>query len=61
MAKPLNQRHLYEIHTAPQGEIIKAVMSAESIVEIVRLREFLLTVVKPDAKAGFIYRLATSF
>jgi hypothetical protein len=41
MAKPLNQRHLYEIHTAPQGELIKAVMSAESIVEIARLREFL--------------------
>jgi len=41
MAKPVNQRHLYEIHTAPQGELIGAVMSAESIIEIARLREFL--------------------
>jgi hypothetical protein len=41
MAKPVNQRHRYEIHTTPQGELISAVMSAESIVNIARLREFL--------------------
>jgi hypothetical protein len=41
MAKPANQRHLYEIHTAPQGEIITAVLSDERIVEIARLRDFL--------------------
>ena len=41
MAKPANQRHLYEIHTAPQGEIITAVLSGERIVEIARLRDFL--------------------
>ena len=39
--KPINQRHLYEIHTAPQTDLISAVLSAEHIVEIVRLRDFL--------------------
>jgi hypothetical protein len=41
MAKPANQRHLYEIHTAPQGDLIGAVLSAEHILEIARLRDFL--------------------
>jgi hypothetical protein len=41
MAKPVNQHHLYEIHTAPQGELISAVLSAEQIVELARLRDFL--------------------
>jgi len=41
MAKPANQRHLYEVHTAAQGEIVAAVMSEERIVEIARLRDFL--------------------
>jgi hypothetical protein len=41
MAKPAYQRHLYEIHTAPQGELIGAVLSAEHIQEIARLRDFL--------------------
>ena len=41
MAKPVSQHHLYEIHTAPQGELIAAVLSAISIVEIARLRDFL--------------------
>jgi hypothetical protein len=41
MAKPASQRHLYEIHTAPQGELIGAVLSTEHILEIVRLRDFL--------------------
>jgi len=30
---PLGQRHLYEIHTAPQGELIPAVISSELAVE----------------------------
>ena len=38
---PLGQRHLYEIHTAPQGELIPAVISSELAVEIARLRDFL--------------------
>jgi hypothetical protein len=31
MAKPVNQHHLYEIHTAPQGEIISTILSAKHI------------------------------
>ncbi|WP_235976788.1 hypothetical protein [Bradyrhizobium archetypum] len=38
---PLRQRHLYEIHTAPQGELIPRVISAELVVELARLRDFL--------------------
>ena len=41
MTKPASQHHLYEIHTAPQGEMIVAVLSAKHIVEIARLRDFL--------------------
>lgn len=41
MAKPIVQQHLYEIHTAPQGEIISAVLSSKLIVELARLRDFL--------------------
>jgi hypothetical protein len=41
MAKPVSQHHLYEIHTAPQGELIRAVLSAKHILEIARLRDFL--------------------
>ena len=41
MAKPVSQHHLYEIHTAPQGELVSAVLSASHIYEIVRLRDFL--------------------
>lgn len=41
LAKPATQRHLYEIHTAPQTQVITAVLSAEQIIEIARLRDFL--------------------
>lgn len=41
MAMPISQRHLYEIHTAPQTALVGAVMSAEHIIEIARLRDFL--------------------
>jgi hypothetical protein len=41
MAKPVNQHHLYEIHTEPQGELVSAVLSAEHIIEIARLRDLL--------------------
>jgi hypothetical protein len=41
LEKPLGQRHLYEIHTAPQGELIPRVISAELVVELARLRDFL--------------------
>jgi hypothetical protein len=39
--KPISQQHLYEIHTAPQGELVSAVLSAKLILEIARLRDFL--------------------
>jgi hypothetical protein len=41
ISKPASQHHLYEIHTAPQSDLVGAVLSAEHIVELARLREFL--------------------
>jgi hypothetical protein len=41
IAKPKASHHLYEIHTVPQPDIVSAVMSAEHIVELARLRDFL--------------------
>ena len=41
LAKPTGQRHLYEIHTPPQTDLVSAVLSAEHILEIARLRDFL--------------------
>jgi hypothetical protein len=41
LAKPANQRRLYEIHTAPQSDLVSTVLSAEHIIEIARLRDFL--------------------
>ncbi len=32
--KPMSQAHLYEIHTASQGEVITAVLSAQKIIEL---------------------------
>ena len=41
MTKPASTHHLYEVHTAPQGELVTAVLSPEQIVELARLRDFL--------------------
>ena len=41
ISKPASQHHLYEIHTAPQSDLVSAVLSAEHIVELTRLRDFL--------------------
>jgi hypothetical protein len=41
MSKPASQHHLHEIHTAPQPPLVTAVLSAEHIVELARLRDFL--------------------
>jgi hypothetical protein len=41
MTKPVSAHHLYEIHTAPQGELVTAILSPEQVAEIVRLRDFL--------------------
>jgi hypothetical protein len=35
------QRHLYEIHTAPQSDLVRAVLSTDHVVELARLRDFL--------------------
>ena len=40
-SKPVSQLHFYEIHPAPQGELVTAVLSAEQIIELARLRDFL--------------------
>jgi hypothetical protein len=36
-----SQHHLYEIHTAPQSELVSAILSADHVIELVRLRDFL--------------------
>jgi hypothetical protein len=41
MSKPTAQYFLYEIHTAPQQQLVSAVLSAEHVLELARLREFL--------------------
>jgi hypothetical protein len=34
------QRHLYEIHTASQSDVVDAILSTDHIVELARLRDF---------------------
>jgi hypothetical protein len=41
MERPETSRHLYEIHTLPQPPLVTGVLSAQLIVELSRLREFL--------------------
>jgi hypothetical protein len=41
MARPESTRHLYEIQTAPQPPMVTETLSAEHVVELARLREFL--------------------
>jgi hypothetical protein len=41
MQLPEAQRHLYEIHTAPQSDLVTAILSTEHLVELARLRDFL--------------------
>ena len=41
MLQPKSQRHLYEIHTVPQSDLVSAILSTEHVVELVRLRDFL--------------------
>jgi hypothetical protein len=35
------QRHLYEIHTAPQSDPVSAILSGDQVVELAPLRDFL--------------------
>jgi hypothetical protein len=41
MQLPEAQRHLYEIHTAPQTDLVRAILSADHVVELARLKDFL--------------------
>ena len=41
MSQPKSQHHLYEIHTAPQSDLVSAILLADHIVELARLRDFL--------------------
>ena len=41
MHLPEAQRHLYEIHTAPQSDVVSAVLSPDHVVELARLKDFL--------------------
>ena len=41
MLRPEAQRHLYEIHTAPQSDLVSAVLSPDHVVELARLKGFL--------------------
>jgi hypothetical protein len=34
------QRHLYEIHTEPQSDLVSGVLSPDHVVELARLRDF---------------------
>jgi hypothetical protein len=41
MHLPDAQRHLYEIHTALQSDVVGAILSTDHVVELARLRDFL--------------------
>jgi hypothetical protein len=41
MSQPVSQHHLYEIHTAPQSDLVSAALSADHVAELARLRDFL--------------------
>jgi len=39
--QPESQHHLYEIHTAPQSDVVSAILSGHHVIELARLRDFL--------------------
>jgi hypothetical protein len=41
ISQPKTQHHLYEIHTAPQSDLVSAILSPDLIIELARLRDFL--------------------
>ena len=41
IVQPEDQRHLYEIHTAPQSDLVSPVLSPDDAVELARLKGFL--------------------
>jgi hypothetical protein len=42
MHLPEAQRHLYEIHTEPQSDLVSAIVSPDHVVELARLKDFLV-------------------
>ena len=40
MLQPKSQHHLYEIHTAPQSDLVSAILSPDHVIELARLRDF---------------------
>ena len=41
MLQPKSQHHLYEIHTTPQSDLVSAILSADDVIELARLKDFL--------------------
>ena len=41
MLQPKSQHRLYEIYTEPQTDLVSAILSADHVVELARLRDFL--------------------
>ena len=39
LLQPEAQRHLYEIHAAPQSDLVSAILSTDHVVELARLRD----------------------
>jgi hypothetical protein len=53
--QPESQRHLYEIHTAPQCDLVSKILSGEHVIELARLRDLLLnpeSILKRAARFG---------
>jgi hypothetical protein len=48
MAKPATQHHLYEIHTAPQGELVSAVLTADLFLKLLGSGIFYRTAIAPE-------------
>jgi hypothetical protein len=42
VTKPTSQQHLYEIHTVPQSPLVSAVIGAEHLEELAKVRELFL-------------------
>jgi hypothetical protein len=41
MVQPEDRRHLYEIHTASQTDLVSAILATDHVVELARLSDFL--------------------
>ena len=41
MSLPKSQHHLYEIHCTPRSDLVSAILSADHVIELARLRDFL--------------------